>query len=463
MTNLKTDIVNKIKSSPRFGDLFVNKNLQELLKERRFLFFTKNGPIEVVFNIKHYISGLFITLMVVFKILQFLVFGVFTMYSSLHVNKNTIKQAQQFTDKEVEALKDLAETVITKPDKNIELSTIDNDADNIKMNFDLLDSELTINENFEKEKFSLANELETKIKQFKDYLNLKKKDALGDESIFFTDESIFDDFASLASPEMIPIEQTLKSNSFSNLELINSSNEKKLDSLSRFSYNQLPVIPFAAPRNNTTKMIQFSKTINLEILELVNVFKTLKLKPDSIDLNEIENLRKESKNNSTDTKLIEDLSLSFHYLESLKHAIIYLPLKPPMQYYYVSSPFGMRVHPKTKKKQMHKGIDMAGTWQEEVRASANGTVVFSGRYGSFGKVIKIKHKHHVTTLYGHLHKLLVKKGDTVSEGQIIGKMGATGRVAGAHLHYEIKVKNKAVNPYDFISIGRNLVSSSIIK
>ena len=390
MTNLKTDIVNKIKSSPRFGDLFVNKNLQELLKERRFLFFTKNGPIEVVFNIKHYISGLFITLMVAFKILQFLVFGVFTMYSSLYINKNTIKQAQQFTEKEVEALKDLAETVITKPDKNIELSTINKDTDDMKMNFDLLDSKLTINENFEKEKFSLANELESKIKQFKDYLNFKKKDALGNESIFLTDESIFDDFASLASPEMIPIEQTLKSNSFSNLEFINSSNEKKLDSVSRFSYNQLPVIPFAAPRNNTTKMIQFSKTINLEILELVNVFKTLKLKPDSIDLNEIENLRKESKNNSTDTKLIEDLSLSFHYLENLKHAIIYLPLKPPMQYYYVSSPFGMRVHPKTKKKQMHKGIDMAGTWQEEVRASANGTVVFSGRYGSFGKVIKIK-------------------------------------------------------------------------
>ena len=463
MTNLKTDIVNKIKSSPRFGDLFVNKNLQELLKERRFLFFTKNGPIEVVFNIKHYISDLFITLMVAFKILQFLVFGVFTMYSSLYINKNTIKQAQQFTEKEVEALKDLAETVITKPDKNIELSTINKDTDDMKMNFDLLDSKLTINENFEKEKFSLANELESKIKQFKDYLNFKKKDALGNESIFLTDESIFDDFASLASPEMIPIEQTLKSNSFSNLEFINSSNEKKLDSVSRFSYNQLPVIPFAAPRNNTTKMIQFSKTINLEILELVNVFKTLKLKPDSIDLNEIENLRKESKNNSTDTKLIEDLSLSFHYLENLKHAIIYLPLKPPMQYYYVSSPFGMRVHPKTKKKQMHKGIDMAGTWQEEVRAPADGFVSFSGRNGSFGKSIKIIHKHGVSTLYGHLHKLLVKKGDTVSEGQIIGKMGATGRVAGAHLHYEIKVKNKAVNPYDFISIGRNLVSSSIIK
>ena len=58
---------------------------------------------------------------------------------------------------------------------------------------------------------------------------------------------------------------------------------------------------------------------------------------------------------------------------------------------------------------------------------------------------------------------MVKKGDYVEEGQIIGKMGATGRAAGAHLHYEIKVDTKSVNPYNFISIGRNLVSSSIIK
>ena len=57
MATLRKNIIEKIKSSPRFGDLFVTKNIQELLKERRFLFFTKNGPIEVVFNLKHYISG----------------------------------------------------------------------------------------------------------------------------------------------------------------------------------------------------------------------------------------------------------------------------------------------------------------------------------------------------------------------------------------------------------------------
>ena len=74
--------------------------------------------------------------------------------------------------------------------------------------------------------------------------------------------------------------------------------------------------------------------------------------------------------------MIEDTSLRFQFLEELKNAIIFLPLKPPMQYYYVSSPYGFRIHPKSKLKQMHHGIDMAGTWQEEVRAPADGYVSF---------------------------------------------------------------------------------------
>ena len=86
-----------------------------------------------------------------------------------------------------------------------------------------------------------------------------------------------------------------------------------------------------------------------------------------------------------------------------------------MQYYYVSSPYGLRIHPKSKLKQMHHGIDMAGTWQEEVRAPADGYISFSGRNGSFGKSIKIVHKQGVTTLNGHLHILKVKKGDFVTK------------------------------------------------
>ena len=436
------EFVNKIKSSKRFGEVYVTKNIQELIKERRFLFFTKKGPIEVVFNIKHYLSAFFLTLFITFKILQFAFFGAINIFTNLMIYKNSIDKSSQFTSTEVEALKNIAEQVI-----NREGNLLEREREEVISEIYSKDIE---NENFFSNVKNFAMEKAYDLKSYFsnwNYTNLN-------------DESIFDDFASLASPELVAVEHLEKKiEKSTNQKRINESNinifEKK--------YSNLPVLPFPAPRNNKTKIIQFSKKVDLEIIELVNVFKSLKLKPDKISLEEVEAFLNNKELSPNDSALINQVSLRFQYLEMLKDAIIFLPLKPPMQYYYVSSPFGMRIHPKTKKKQMHKGIDMAGTWQEEVRASADGKVVFSGRNGSFGKTVKIRHRHGIETLYGHLHKNLVKKGDIVKEGQIIGKMGSTGRVVGAHLHYEILVNKKAINPYNFISIGRNLLSSSILK
>ena len=134
-----------------------------------------------------------------------------------------------------------------------------------------------------------------------------------------------------------------------------------------------------------------------------------------------------------------------------------------MEHYYVSSPYGKRKHPVTGKFRMHHGIDLAGTWQENVSVSADGTVVFAGYHGSFGKVIRIKHNYGIMTTYGHLAKINVRRGDLVNEGQVIGKMGKTGRVNGAHLHYEISVNGKSQNPAIFIKIGRNLLSRTSLK
>ena len=91
----------------------------------------------------------------------------------------------------------------------------------------------------------------------------------------------------------------------------------------------------------------------------------MKLHPDKLDVHRINNLLAENINVSEDNEdLLDHTSLRFQILQDLKDAIIYVPLKPPMQYYYVSSPYGFRIHPKARK-QMHHGIDMAGTWQEE--------------------------------------------------------------------------------------------------
>jgi murein DD-endopeptidase MepM/ murein hydrolase activator NlpD len=133
-----------------------------------------------------------------------------------------------------------------------------------------------------------------------------------------------------------------------------------------------------------------------------------------------------------------------------------IPFKTPMLYFYISSDYGYRKHPKTGAKAFHHGIDLAGTWQENVRATAPGTVVFADREGSFGKVVRIEHEFGVSTLYAHLARITISVGDYVAENTVIGKMGNTGRSAGAHLHYEIQVDGKSIDPSEFFTIGRQM-------
>ena len=133
-----------------------------------------------------------------------------------------------------------------------------------------------------------------------------------------------------------------------------------------------------------------------------------------------------------------------------------IPLKPPMLYFYITSNYGMRKHPVLKKKMFHHGIDLAGTWQEEIQASAPGTVIFAGREGSFGKVVKVRHAYGIVTTYAHLAKITVRKGADVVAGSVVGKMGRTGRVDGAHLHYEIRIDGKSLDPKRFFAIGHRI-------
>ena len=143
-------------------------------------------------------------------------------------------------------------------------------------------------------------------------------------------------------------------------------------------------------------------------------------------------------------------------LEAHRSALRKVPLKPPMLYFYISSNYGKRKHPVNGKVRMHHGIDLAGTWQENVRASAPGTVVFAGKMGSFGNVVRIQHDFDITTTYAHLARITTKKGADIMPGTVIGKMGQTGRVDGAHLHYEIRVGRKSLDPQNFFDIGHRI-------
>lgn len=106
----------------------------------------------------------------------------------------------------------------------------------------------------------------------------------------------------------------------------------------------------------------------------------------------------------------------------------------------ISSGFGMRGG------YFHGGIDITGKTGKTIYAAAPGTVVASGWRGTYGYMVEIQHNDEVATLYAHASKLLVKKGDFVEQGQAIARVGSTGYSTGPHLHFEVKVNGKQVNP-----------------
>ena len=112
----------------------------------------------------------------------------------------------------------------------------------------------------------------------------------------------------------------------------------------------------------------------------------------------------------------------------------------------LSSYFGVRKDPIDHLHKFHAGVDIACPINTPVYASRDGVVIFAGFNGGYGNLIVIKHSRDYFTLYGHLHKILVAKGSTVSTGQLIGKSGNTGRTTGPHLHFEIRKHSKPINP-----------------
>ncbi len=113
----------------------------------------------------------------------------------------------------------------------------------------------------------------------------------------------------------------------------------------------------------------------------------------------------------------------------------------------LTSTFGWRIHPITKSRAFHSGIDIGASMKTPIHAAADGVVVFSGDGGSYGNMIILRHKNGLFTVYGHASKLIAKKGKFVRRGQKIALVGSTGASTGAHLHFEVKSTSKHVNPH----------------
>lgn len=116
----------------------------------------------------------------------------------------------------------------------------------------------------------------------------------------------------------------------------------------------------------------------------------------------------------------------------------------------LTSGFGFRRDPVHGSRAFHQGIDIAASRGVPVTAAADGMVIRTGRNGGLGKAVYISHGFGVVTRYGHLSEITVKQGDEIRRGELIGKVGNTGRSTGYHLHYEVHVDGKAVNPLAYI-------------
>ncbi|MFN3659380.1 MAG: peptidoglycan DD-metalloendopeptidase family protein [Pseudolabrys sp.] len=122
----------------------------------------------------------------------------------------------------------------------------------------------------------------------------------------------------------------------------------------------------------------------------------------------------------------------------------------------MSSNFGMRMDPFLRRPAMHSGLDMRGDTGDPVHATATGKVVTAGREGGYGNMIEIDHGNGLSTRYAHLSAIEVKVGQHVRIGQVIGRIGSTGRSTGPHLHYETRVNDDPVDPQKFLRAGLRL-------
>ena len=122
----------------------------------------------------------------------------------------------------------------------------------------------------------------------------------------------------------------------------------------------------------------------------------------------------------------------------------------PVRSGYITSTFGFRKDPFRGRSAFHKGIDFAGVRGSPVVAVGDGIVTFSGRQSGYGNMVEVRHKDGLTTRYGHCQKLLVKEGASVERGQTIATLGSSGRSTGPHVHFEVLVGGKQVNPMKYI-------------
>ncbi len=139
-------------------------------------------------------------------------------------------------------------------------------------------------------------------------------------------------------------------------------------------------------------------------------------------------------------------------VDTYLHTIEYMPLGRPVDG-AITSKYGQRTDPLNNKQGFHVGVDIRGKHGTKIRATAAGVVVKAFVNGGYGNYVEIDHGNGYRTVYGHMQSYVVKKGESVKRGQIIGLVGSSGRSLGPHLHYEIRLHKSPVNPAKFMQVA----------
>ena len=155
----------------------------------------------------------------------------------------------------------------------------------------------------------------------------------------------------------------------------------------------------------------------------------------------------------------KQLFTSWKKLDNLADGAIAVPSDKPVKTAAFTSGYGVRSDPFRGRAAMHAGIDLAGPVGTPIYATGDGTVSESGYHnGGYGNLVKLDHGRGIETRYGHLSAILVRAGQRVTRGQMIGRMGSTGRSTGSHLHYEVRIDSRAVNPIPFMKSSDYLLA-----
>lgn len=155
----------------------------------------------------------------------------------------------------------------------------------------------------------------------------------------------------------------------------------------------------------------------------------------------------------------KQLFTSWKKLDNLASGAIAVPSDKPVKTAAFTSGYGVRSDPFRGGAAMHAGIDLAGPYGTPIYATADGTIRRSGwNSGGYGNLIEVDHGRGIETRYGHLSAILVQAGQQVKRGQLIARMGSTGRSTGSHLHYEVRIDGRPVNPIPFMKSTDYLVA-----